>query len=268
MHKPLLILAAFTLSSPALGWGPVGHRITGAIADENLSGVARANVRVLLGNEDLAEAATWPDDQKSNPAPFWQKQASPWHYVTVRQGDNYQASDAPTEGDAMTALTRFTASLRDPKSSIEDKRLALRFIVHIIGDLHQPLHAGGGDDRGGNDFKVTWSGKSSNLHSVWDSGMIEQRALSYSEYAGWLSRSITPEQTIAWADPTPSIWIRESIALRKTIYPTDTNLSWDYAFQHRTELDDRLKRAGIRIAAYLNQIYDPVAPLPSSPKRR
>ncbi|WP_394437585.1 S1/P1 nuclease [Sphingobium naphthae] len=268
MHKPLLILAAFTLSAPALAWGPTGHRITGAIAEENLSGVARANVHILLGNEDLAEAATWPDDQKSNPAPFWQEQASPWHYVTVRQGDKYQASDAPTEGDAITALTRFTASLRDPKASINDKRLALRFIVHIIGDLHQPLHAGGGDDRGGNDFKVTWFGKASNLHSVWDSGMIEQRALSYSEYAGWLSRSITPEQMIAWTDPTPSVWIHESIALRKTIYPENADLSWNYAYQHRSEIDDRLKRGGIRIAAFLNQLFEPSSAPLLKPGRR
>ncbi|MDR7154853.1 hypothetical protein J2W40_001668 [Sphingobium xenophagum] len=168
----------------------------------------------------------------------------------------------------MTALNRFTVTLRDPKASIEDKRLALRFVVHIIGDLHQPLHAGGGDDRGGNEFKVTWFGKASNLHSVWDSGMVEQRSLSYSEYAGWLSRSITPEQTIAWTDPTPSVWIRESIALRKTIYPTDTNLSWDYAYQHRGELDDRLKRAGVRIAAYLNQIFDPAGNSPASSRRK
>ncbi len=131
MHKSTLLLAALSLSAPAHAWGPVGHRITGAIADENLSGVARANVRVLLGSEDLAEAATWPDDQKSNPVPFWQKQASPWHYVTVRQGDDYKASDAPVEGDAMTALTRFTATLHDQKASMDDKRLALRFIPSV-----------------------------------------------------------------------------------------------------------------------------------------
>lgn len=243
--------------SPAQAWGPIGHRVTGAIANENLSGVARANVKILLGTEDLAEAATWPDDMKSDPADFWQNTASPWHYVTVREGDDYKGSDAPAEGDAMTALTRFTATLRDPKASPDDKRLALRFIVHIIGDLHQPLHAGGGNDRGGNDVKVTWFGRSTNLHSVWDSVMIEQRSLSYSELAGWLSRSITPAQVIAWNDRDPSVWLHESIALRKTIYPTDPNLSWDYAYQHRAELDDRLKHAGIRIAAYLNWVFEP-----------
>jgi hypothetical protein len=255
MRIPILAAAILCASSPAYAWGPIGHRITGAIADENLSGLARANVRLLLGVEDLAEAATWPDDMKSDPSPYWQKQASPWHYVTVREGDEYKPSDTPAEGDAMSALPRFTATLRDPKASLEDKRLALRFVVHIIGDLHQPLHAGGGDDRGGNDFKVTWFNRSTNLHSVWDSAMIEQRSLSYSEYAGWLSRAITPQQTIAWNDVNPSTWVRESIALRKTIYPSEPALSWDYAYQHRAEMDDRLKRAGVRIAAYLNWVF-------------
>jgi len=196
MRKLILLTLSLALATPAHAWGPIGHRITGAIADENLSGLARANVRMLLGTEDLAEAATWPDDMKSNPDTFWQKQASPWHYVTVK-GDEYKATDAPAEGDAMTALSRFTATLRDPRAPLEDKRLALRFIVHIIGDLHQPLHDGAGNDRGGNAVSVTWFGKPTNLHSVWDSGLIEQRSLSYSEYTAWLSRSIKPEDVIA-----------------------------------------------------------------------
>ncbi len=261
MHKIFTTALALALGGPAMttpaaAWGPIGHRVTGAIADRNLSGLARANVQLLLGEEDLAQAATWPDDMKSDPTDFWQKQASPWHYVTVREGDGYTSADAPAEGDAMSALARFTATLRNPAASIDDKRLALRFIVHIIGDLHQPLHAGGGNDRGGNDMKVSWFGRSTNLHSVWDSAMIEQRSLSYSELADWLARAITPQQIIAWNDRDPGTWIRESIALRKTIYPTDTNLSWDYAYQHRPELDDRLKRGGIRIAAYLNWVFE------------
>lgn len=238
---------ALCASSPAFAWGAIGHHITGTIADENLSGVARANVRILLGNEDLAVASTWPDEMRSDPAPFWQTTANPWHYVTVRHGHEYQPSDAPPEGDAATALAHFTKVLKDPKASLDDRRLALRFIVHIIGDLHQPLHVGGGNDRGGNDFKVTWFGKPSNLHSVWDSAMIEQRALSYSEYARWLSRGIAPEQVIGWTVRDPAVWMKESIALRNTIYPADPDLSWDYAYAHRTDVDVRLKQAGIRL---------------------
>ncbi|HEX7857676.1 MAG TPA: S1/P1 nuclease [Sphingobium sp.] len=254
MRFMIALALSLLMISPAQAWGPVGHRITGAIADQNLSGLARANIRLLLGEEDLAEAATWPDDMRSDPSAFWQKTASPWHYVTVK-GDDYQTSDAPPEGDAMTALSRFTATLRDPKMSIDDKRLALRFIVHIIGDLHQPLHAGGGSDRGGNDVKVSWFGKSTNLHAVWDSALIDARSLSYSEYAAWLSRSITPEQVVVWNDVNPATWIHESVALRKTVYPENPGLSYDYAYQHRGEVDDRLKQAGVRIAAYLNWIF-------------
>ncbi|AEG49670.1 S1/P1 nuclease [Sphingobium chlorophenolicum L-1] len=252
-------------ATPVQAWGPVGHRITGAIADRNLSGAARAQVQMLLGVEDLAEAATWPDDMKSDPAEFWRKTASPWHYVTVGEGDHYSPSDAPKEGDAITALKRFTATLRDARASVEDRRLALRFVVHILGDLHQPLHAGGGGDRGGNDVKVTFFGQATNLHSVWDSGLIEQRALSYSEHAAWLSRSIAPRDTIDWSASGPATWLRESIALRKTIYPADPDLSWDYVYRHRAELDDRLRRGGVRIAAYLNAIFDSTAPAADIP---
>jgi hypothetical protein len=98
--------------------------------------------------------------------------------------------------------------------------------------------------------------------------MIEQRSLSYSEYAGWLSRSITSEQIIAWNDANPMTWIRESIALRKTIYPSEPGLSWDYAYQHRVELDDRLKQGGVRIAAYLTWVFENTTPAPTRPVRK
>lgn len=250
-----MAISLAALSVPAHAWGPLGHRITGAIAQENLSGTARAHVQLLLGSEDLAEAATWPDDMKSNPDPYWQKKANPWHYITAH-GDHYHASDAPPEGDAITALADFTKVLQDSKAPVEERRKALRFIVHIIGDLHQPLHAGAGNDRGGNLVQVTWFGRNTNLHSLWDSNLIEHRQLSYSEYSNWLMRAMKPEQIISWNDRRPATWTSESIALRKTIYPANPSLSWDYAYQFRGSVDDRLSRAGIRIAAYLNALFD------------
>lgn len=248
---------AFCVPSPAFAWGAIGHRITGTIAEQNLSGTARANVQLLLGEEELAEASTWPDDMRPDPTRFWQNTANPWHYVTVREGTEYHASDAPAEGDAATALERFTKTLKDPKASRDERRLALRFIVHIIGDLHQPLHVGGGNDRGGNDVKVNWFGRPTNLHSVWDSAMIEQRGLSYSEYSQWLSRDITPPEVIAWSVRDPAVWMKESIELRNRIYPASPDLSWSYAYTHRTDMEHRLKQAGIRIAVYLNQVFEP-----------
>jgi hypothetical protein len=245
-------------ASPALAWGQTGHRVAGAIADHYLSGVARAHVRLLLGTETLAQAATWPDDMRSDPAEYWQKTASPFHFVTVPAGRTHAEVGAPPEGDAVTALAGFAQVLRDPKASLEDQRRALRFTIHIIGDLHQPLHAGRPGDRGGNDVKVTWFNQPTNLHSVWDSGMIDSRQLSHSELADWLAGAITPEQVIAWSNPDPEVWIAESVALRETLYPAGVNpkLSYAYAYQHGSEIDGRLSRAGVRIAAYLNQIFE------------
>jgi hypothetical protein len=253
----MFVAAAIAIApqGPAFAWGAIGHRVTGAIAEDNLDGVARAHVRLILGDESLAQAATWPDEQRSDPSPFWQKTASPWHYVTVPTGTPYTTALAPPEGDAVTALERFTATLRDAHASREDKALALRFVVHIIGDLHQPLHAGRPGDRGGNDVAVTWFGKPTNLHAVWDSALIEDRQLSYSEMAAFLKPAITPEQVIAWDDVRPATWIAESAALRETIYPADPKLSYTYAWQNRQTIDTRLSMAGVRIAAYLNRVF-------------
>lgn len=183
------------------------------------------------------------------------------------KGDDHEASDAPAKGDAITAVSRFTATLHDPKASQADKRLALRFIVHIIGDLHQPLHASTGDDRGGNTVSVTWFSKQTNLHSVWDTRLIEQKSLSYSEYAAWLTRPITPQNIVAWSGHDPAVWIHERITLRKTIGLAQTSLSWDHAYQHRSEVDDRLQPVGIRIAGYLNRVFDSATSARGAAKR-
>jgi hypothetical protein len=253
----LLLLCCAVPVGPAHAWGQTGHRVTGAIAEHYLSGVARANVRLLLGTETLAQAATWPDDMRSDPAEYWQKTANPFHFVTVPAGSTHAVAGAPPEGDAVTALAGFARTLGDPAASAEDRRRALRFTIHIIGDLHQPLHAGRPGDRGGNEVKVSWFGEQSNLHSVWDSKMIDSRQLSHSELAGWLASSIAPEQVIAWSNPDPQAWIAESVALRETVYPAGAapKLSYAYAYQHGAALDGRLSRAGVRIAAYLNRIF-------------
>ena len=255
MLRYVALLGAILCASPAFSWGAVGHRVTGALADQGLSGVARANVQILLGSEDLAEAATWPDEMRSDPDPYWKK-TDQCHWVTVPVGVAYKAEDAPFGGDSPTALAHFTDTLRNAHASLDERRRALRFIVHLIGDLHQPLHVGIKDDQGGNAVKVTLFGRPTNLHSVWDSGLIEQRRLSYSEYAAWLSRAITPQEIVAWSDRNPATWIAESIALEKSIYPEDPDLGWDYQYRHIGEIDKRLKQAGLRIAAYLNWVFD------------
>lgn len=266
---------AAILPSPALAWGKTGHRIVAALAEPQLSGLARAEIEQILDpGEGLEEAANWPDWMKSDPSPFWQKTATPWHWVTLN-GVVYD--HAPPEGDALQALTKFTAVLRDPNASRADKQMALRFVVHLVGDLHQPLHVGQCCDEGGNLVKVSWFGKPSNLHTVWDTQIIEDEQLSYSELAAKLQRHTSNADVIAWWDINPRDWITESAQIRNTIYPTMPpakpqpkkrkkghkaerpplpEIGYSYIYKFTPVVERRLSQAGVRLAAYLNEIFD------------
>lgn len=261
-------VAAALAPSAALAWGKEGHRVIGAISQQHLDARAEAGVRQILGAETLAEASNWPDFMRSDPSEFWQKTASPWHYVTVPAGKTYVEVGAPPEGDAVTALKRFAATVRDPKASLADKQLALRFIVHIVGDLHQPLHVGNGTDKGGNDVRVTFFGRSTNLHAVWDSALVDDEELSYTELTAWLSARITPEQLTAWSTPDPLVWIGESAAIRDTIYPDAPALSYAYVFKTKAIVEQRLAQGGVRLAAYLNQLFASETPAPAPATRK
>jgi hypothetical protein len=256
MQKILLTLLIITCSTNAFAWGQTGHRVTGAIAEKYLTPKAQAAIRRLLPLEDLAEASTYADEMRSNPKAFWQQTAGPFHYVTVPEGKRYAQIGAPEEGDAVSALTMFSNTLKDPSASVEQKRLALRFVVHIIGDLHQPLHAGNGKDKGGNDIKINFFWNDSNLHRVWDSGMLDRRQLSYTEWTTQLSRKISLQDIKAWSVTDPQIWIAESSKIRDEIYPLVEKISWDYLYAHMPQVKRRLQMAGVRMAAYLNDIYE------------
>lgn len=255
MNRTCILIAGILVAGQALGWGATGHRVAGQIAEEYLSPQARLAIEDVLGVETLAQASTWPDFMRADPDEFWQSTANPWHYVTVPPGKAYREVGAPEQGDAASALERFTEQLRDPESSAEERALALRFIVHIVGDLHQPLHVGNGEDRGGNDVDVTFFGEPTNLHRLWDSQMIDRRQLSFSEMAGWLAAEITPQDFHAWNTPDPLVWIEESAALRERIYPDGDELGWSYSHEWARDIDLQLKKAGVRTAAYLNDLF-------------
>ena len=270
MKRLAALLAMSALAAaPAAAWGPVGHRITAQIAQDNVSGQTRARIAQILGHEELPEAATWPDEQRSNPDAFWQTTSYPWHFVTIPVGQAPEHLEHPSEGDAETALESFTAVLRDPAASPEDKARALRFVVHIVGDLHQPLHVGKPGDRGGNDVKVKWFDDPvvQNLHWVWDEGMIRRQELSFSEYAARLEARMTAEQVVAWWNIEPDTWMAESAALRDRIYPAPSErdgagtpeapfvMRYWYPYEWTPEMELRLQQSGIRTAAYLDWVF-------------
>lgn len=253
--RVLLGLLLCIHAAAAWGWGQTGHRVAGEIAAKYLSPEAEAAVADILGSERLARASTWPDFMRADPDPFWQDTARPWHYVTVPAGQSYSDVGAPPQGDAYTALAQFGQTLRNPQASREQRQLALRFAIHIIADLHQPLHVGNGTDRGGNQFTVNFFGQDSNLHRVWDSQLIERMELSYTELAAWLLDDIDHDTFRAWNEPDPLVWIAESAALRDRIYPEDRNLSWGYSYAWNSTVEQRLAQAGVRTAAWLNRIF-------------
>jgi len=257
MKIKIIIFAAIStlLSFQVLSWGKTGHRITGAIAQWYLTPQAQAAINDILLNEDLAEASTYPDEMRSNPSEFWKKTASPWHYVNVHAGKKYGNVGAPPEGDAVTALEKFAKQLKNPKSTLAEKQLALKFIVHIVGDLHQPFHSGTNLDKGGNDIKLTFFWNKSNLHRVWDSGLIDRQKLSYSEWATILNRKISAQQAKTWMTTDPIVWVDESAKLRASLYPDSDKLSWDYQYQNLPIVRQQLEMGGVRVAAYLNNIF-------------
>ena len=274
-HLAMLVAAVSLAPSPALAWGKTGHRVVAAIADTELSGLARAHIEEILGpGESLDEAANWPDEMRSAPGDFWRKTATPWHYVTLN-GTVYD--HAPPEGDALQALDHFSTVLRDPNASREDKQTALRFVVHLVGDLHQPLHVGKCCDKGGNDVKVTWFGKPTNLHAVWDSQLVDDEQLSFTELAAKLERHISNDDIIRWWDSNPRDWIGESAAIRDTLYPAPAkptkkgflrkrkvalpDLSYDYVYKFHPVMERRLSQGGVHLAAYLNMLF--AEPLPA-----
>lgn len=248
----LISIAVTGFTSLSHGWAKTGHRVSGELAEPYLSDASRKLIRDILPTESLAEMGPWVDFMRSNSAPFWQQQSLPWHYVTVVKRKLKPSS----KGDAITALEHFSKQLKDPDSSLAQRQLALRFIVHIVSDLHQPLHTGNGKDRGGNKVKVKFFGRNTNLHTVWDSKIIDEQKLSYTEWADWLGKKITPKQAKQWCDPNPLTWALESRAMHKDIYPKRKleNLKWQYLYHNLPRIQLRLQQSGVRLACYLNQL--------------
>lgn len=247
----LLCLAAL-LPCFALAWGPTGHRVVGAIAEHHLSRKARKAVKRILGAESLAIASTWMDEVRSDSA---YDHTHDWHWVTIPDGQTYALSEKNPKGDVVEAIDRMRTLLRSDTVPLERERVALRFLVHLVGDLHQPLHVGRGDDKGGNDFQVQWFKKGSNLHRVWDSEMIDDTKLSYTELAESLIR---PDATVMkqWQSATVREWAMESMSYRPQVYSIGNGtLGFQYSYKYLSIVRLRILQSGIRLAAVLNQIY-------------
>lgn len=234
-------------------WGQTGHRVVGKIAEQHLTKKARKNLQSVLGNETLAEVSNYMDFIKSDPT---YRHMNPWHYCTIPDGLTYEEAGTPEEGDVIQTLNRIIKELKSKQFTDEDELFALKMLVHLVGDIHQPLHVGNGEDKGGNDVKVEYFWENRNLHSVWDSGIIDSQSYSYTEYCDWIDHP-TELQVSNWQQATIGEWAMESMSYRSQVYnlPENSKINYRYNFDNIALVNQRLLQAGIRLAGILNEIY-------------
>jgi S1/P1 Nuclease len=261
VFKKLLVAGLFlslSFSSKAW-WGLTGHRVVAEIAESYLSSKARLAIRQILGTESLAMASNWADFIKSDSASSY---LSPWHYININSSldkNEFQAwLQKDTAVDAYTKLNFLVAQLKKKQLSPDKNKMYLRLLIHIIGDIHQPMHIGRVDDQGGNKIKVTWFNDPSNLHSVWDDKLIELQKLSYTEYTHAINH-VTKKQVLAWQKQPMTEWFFESYQIAGELYSEitqpDQKLSYRYNYDHLETLNQQLLKAGVRLAGVLNTIF-------------
>ncbi len=253
-----LLLAALLLSiygfSANDDWGKTGHRATGQIADTYLTKKAKRAVNRLLKGHSLAFVSTYADDIKSDDR---YREYSPWHYVNFSFDKKYEEETPSEYGDLVQGIHKCLKVLKDKEASNEEKEFYLKMLVHFIGDLHQPLHVGRGEDKGGNDIQVRWFKEGSNLHRVWDSDMIDYYGMSYTELSSNAAPlSKTQIETIKNGNVLD--WVHESQALAKKVYASANageKLGYKYMYNYFPMVRTQLQKGGIRLATILNEIF-------------
>lgn len=252
----IVILLYIPMASMA--WGVNGHRISGQIAENHLTPKAKAAVRAILG-ESVAMASNWADFAKSDTAYNY---LYDWHFVDIDRPYSYPelveylAHDNAV--DAYTKVNFLIAELKKKNLSKDKKKLYLRVLIHVVEDIHQPFHTGHTQDKGGNSIKLTWFEKKTNLHSIWDSELIDFQQLSYTEYTAAIDKSSVSQQ-LAWQKAPMPQWVFESHQLAEKTYSEVKNGDdikvFKYNFDHIGIVNQRLLIGGIRLAGLLNQLF-------------
>jgi hypothetical protein len=251
MKKLLLVLSVLLLSS----WGKIGHRTVGEIAQRQLSFTAEQKINEILDGQSLAVASTWADEMRSNPE-F--DKYSTWHYVNLPLDKEY--GDVEHLGpNVVKMINTAIPILQSPMADKKTKQFWLKYLVHMVGDVHQPLHTGREEDWGGNKINVYFKGRKdaeglTNLHDLWDAGLIDDYKMSYTEYATKLQNQF--KDTIV-EQGVPEDWANESHEYVSKIYETKDGsyLSYDYVYENLPIVDERLYLAGIRLGNLLNDIF-------------
>ena len=259
----ILYLTLFT--GQACAFGADGHRIIVGIAENHLS--KKTALEIASITDDLAQLSLWPDKIRGIPA--WKK-SKYWHYINVPDHQQIATAKRSSKGDVLSALNLAYEQLKEPQLSDRERLQALSFFIHFAADIHQPLHVGRRDDRGGNSIAIKWPKKTKlkNLHWVWDSGLLSKSKLSVKDYIAHLDVA-SEKQIQRWQQDSFLDWAEESKMLRSQVYEFGIKtppasaaekpqlITQDYINRNRPVIEQRLLMAGIRLAGSLNAIFDP-----------
>jgi hypothetical protein len=255
----LLVVLFFYIPFKSMAWGMLGHRVVGEIAESYLTAKAKENIKKILGDSSLALNANYADFIKSEPS---YKYLDAWHYVDFKAGlscdevKKYLITDTAT--DAYVKLNFLIKELKNKSLNKEKQKLYLRLLIHIVGDIHQPMHAAHEDDLGGNKIFVQWFGQKANLHSVWDSKIIDDQQLSYTEYTKAINHT-TIAQRQAWQKENIAQWICDTHTIAENLYTEikepEQKLSYRYIYDHIATANQQLLKGGIHLAGLLNEIF-------------
>jgi hypothetical protein len=259
--KTFLALVLFYFPLKAMCWGQLGHRIVAEIADSYLTAKTKAQIKKILGNESIAMASNWADFVKSDTS-F--KYLDTWHYINFEKNLNYSQlkevlkKDTGSVHDAYSAIVFLTRELKKKTLPLSKKQMYLKLLIHLVGDVHQPLHVSPVGSTGGNDIKVQWFGQSSNIHRVWDSELIEEQQLSYTEYSNYLNHTTATQRKKLQSEPL-SKWLYDSYIIAQNLHNeiTENNprLGYRYNYDHIALMNQQLLKGGIHLAGLLNDIF-------------
>ncbi|WP_431128770.1 S1/P1 nuclease [Flagellimonas flava] len=250
-----LFLLVPTLIFSNTFWGKTGHRVTGHIAQNHLNGKAKRALKDLLDGHSLAYVSTFADEIKAD-----RKYSGyfAWHFVNYPLGTRYEDSEKSKYGDIITGIEECIRIIKNKENSKKTRSFHLKMLVHLIGDLHQPMHASRAEDKGGNSIQVQWFGEGSNLHRVWDKNLIESYGMTYTELATELDHLSRKERKKV-QEGTIYDWVEESHEICADIYDsakTGDKLGYQYGYKYNEVLFQQLQRGGFRLAKVLNDLFD------------
>ena len=249
-----ILLLSFA-TQEILAWGQKGHDVTCEIAGRHLTRKARKAVARLLEGKSMVYWSNWLDNASHTPEYAYTKT---WHYKNIDAGVLFEDAELEPKGDVVTAINKQMQTLKDKASSTDSKRLALKMLIHLVGDVHQPMHMGHKSDLGGNRWMVQFFGREKNLHGIWDSDVLEGgHKWSYEEWATEID-VLSKKQNREICCGTVEDWAKETFAIATEVYsltPQGSKLSYDYQARWTPVIEQQLLRGGLRLAHLLNSVF-------------